>query len=167
MLKAIRLSLAIVGLSATCAMAAPPPDAQSGAHAPLPGQPTNLQQLKEIDGVVSWKTLAKIEQKQQGDKVIPVFDKQITDLNNKVVKLQGFMLPLDMNEKQSHFILSSTPPTCAYHLPGGPDSIIEVKASKPVKFSYDPVIITGKLTLLKDDPMGMFYRLVDATAVTK
>ncbi|HEY9100841.1 DUF3299 domain-containing protein [Chitinimonas sp.] len=113
-------------------------------------------------GFISWKTLALVEAVPQGQSFTPKFDKSIVSLDKKVVKLQGFMLPLGMGEAQNHFILTSTPPTCAFCLPGGPDQVIEVKTSKPIKFGYEAVALTGKFELLKNDPMGLYYRVSDA-----
>ena len=36
---------------------------------------------------------------------------------------------------------------------------------KPVKYTFDPVILTGKMAVLKDDPTGIFYRLTEAVPV--
>jgi hypothetical protein len=83
------------------------------------------------------------------------------------VKLQGFMMPLDMGEKQKRFILTSMPPSCAFCMPGGPDQLVEVQAKAPVKYGFDPIVLTGRFQVLRDDPMGLSYRLVDAVAITQ
>jgi hypothetical protein len=31
-----------------------------------------------------------------------------------------------------------------------------------VKYTFDPVVLSGKLAVLTDDPTGVFYRLTDA-----
>jgi hypothetical protein len=31
-----------------------------------------------------------------------------------------------------------------------------------VKYTFEPVLVTGRLAVLKDDPTGVFYRLTDA-----
>jgi hypothetical protein len=31
-----------------------------------------------------------------------------------------------------------------------------------VKYSFDALVVTGKLSVLKDDPTGIFYRITDA-----
>jgi hypothetical protein len=54
------------------------------------------------------------------------------------------------------------PTTCAFCLPGGPESMVEVKMKTPVKYTFDAVVVTGKLAVLKDDPTGIFYRIIDA-----
>jgi len=72
------------------------------------------------------------------------------------------MMPLEMGEKQSHFVLAAMPVTCAFCLPGGPESMVEVKMKTPVKYSMDALVVTGRLAVMRDDPTGMFYRIVDA-----
>ena len=123
--------------------------------------------LPELKGVVSWKTLAEVTPVKQKDRFVPQFSKGIADLDRKEVKLQGFMMPLDMGEKQKRFILTSMPPSCAFCLPGGPDQLVEVQAKTPVKYGFDPIVVTGRFVVLKDDPMGLYYRLTDAVAVTQ
>ena len=83
-------------------------------------------------------------------------------LDQKEVKVQGFMMPLQIGDKQSHFVLSAMPQSCSFCLPGGPESMVEVKTKTPVKYTFEPVVVTGKLAVLKDDPTGVFYRLTDA-----
>jgi hypothetical protein len=131
---------------------APPPSAY--ADKPLP----------ELKGVVSWKTLAAVTPVKQKDRFVPQFSKDISALDKKEVKLQGFMLPLDMGERQKRFLLVALPPSCAFCLPGGPEQMVEVVAKNPVKYGFDPIVISGKLAVLKDDPMGLYYRLTDAVA---
>ena len=122
--------------------------------------------LPELKGVVSWKTLGQVTPVRQQDRFIPQFSKDISALDNKEVKLQGFMMPLDMGEKQKRFLLVAMPPTCAFCLPGGPDQLVEVLAKSPVKYGFEPVVVSGKFVVLKDDPMGLYYRLTDAVAVS-
>lgn len=115
---------------------------------------------------VSWETLGQVKLAKQDTRFIPEFQEAITRLEGEVITIKGFMMPLEQAVKQQHFILSANPVTnCFYCLPGGPESLIEIKTQKPIEFSYDPVEITGKLELLTDDPMGMYYRLTDARAL--
>lgn len=133
----------------------------------IPIPPQFLKPLPELKGVVSWKTLAEVTPVKQKDRFVPQFSPQISALDKKEVRLQGFMLPLDLGEKQKHFILSSTPPSCAFCLPGGPDAIVEVKAKAPIKYGFEPVVLTGRFTVLRDDPTGLYYRLTDAVVVAQ
>lgn len=121
--------------------------------------------LQDKPGFISWPLLTLVEAVPKGDTFVPRFDKRIQNLNGKPVKLQGFMLPLTMGDKQSHFVLAATPPSCAFCLPGGPDQVIEVKASNPIRYRHDVVELSGKFEVLQRDPMGLYYRLTDAKSI--
>jgi hypothetical protein len=129
-----------------------PPGAEPGQFKPLP----------ERNDVVSWKLLSQVELVKQKDRYVPQFAAGVAALDKKEVKVQGFMMPLQMGDKQTHFVLSAMPQSCAFCLPGGPESLVEVKSKTPVKYTFEPVVLTGKLAVLKDDPTGVFYRLTDA-----
>jgi hypothetical protein len=134
-----------------------------GQHVPPPGvDPSKFQLPPERKDVVSWKLLSQVELVKQKDRYVPQFSSNVTALNKKEVKMQGFMLPLQMGDKQTHFVLAAMPQTCAFCMPGGPESLVEVKSKTPVKYTFDAIIMSGKLEVLKDDPTGIFYRLTDA-----
>lgn len=130
---------------------------------PPPGMPgVPAKPLPERADVVSWKVLAQVELVKTKDRFVPQFSSNVAALDKKEVKIQGFMMPLEMGDQQKHFVLSATPSTCAFCLPGGPESMVEIKTKKPVKYTFEPVVITGRLAVLTDDPAGVFYRIVDA-----
>ncbi len=131
-------------------------------QAPPGADPNQFQPLPERKDVVSWKTLSQVELVKQKDRYVPQFAKDVSALDQKEVKVQGFMMPLEVGDKQSHFVLTAMPQSCAFCLPGGPESMVEVKSKTPVKYTFDAVVVTGKLTVLKDDPTGIFYRLTEA-----
>ena len=131
-------------------------------HQPPPGTPAAIQPLPERKDVVSWKTLAQVELVKQKDRYVPQFSGNVTALDKKEVKIQGFMTPLGMGDRQTHFVLSAMPTTCSFCMPGGPESMVEIRTKTPVKYTFDPIVVTGKLAVLKDDPTGVFYRIVDA-----
>ena len=137
---------------------------QAAMDKPLPPSQYADKPLPEMKGVVSWKTLAEVTPVRQKDRFVPQFSKEINALDKKEVKLQGFMMPLDMGEKQKRFLLVAMPPSCAFCLPGGPDQLVEVVAKNPVKYGFDPIVVSGKFVVLKDDPMGLYYRMTDAVA---
>lgn len=113
---------------------------------------------------VSWETLAQVRLVRDGATFIPRFEAGVQRLSGQRVRVQGFMLPLDQSGAQSHFVLSANPvANCFYCMPGGPESMIEIRAARALEFSYDPITLVGTLELLRDDPMGMYYRLKDAT----
>ena len=119
--------------------------------APLPPSQWNDKPLPEMKGVLSWKTLGEVKPVKQKDKFVPEFAKAVSALDNKEVKIQGFMMPLDMGEKQARFILSALPPSCSFCLPGGPEQM--GSASQVAGQMASSLLLTGKLAVLKDDPM--------------
>jgi uncharacterized protein len=116
----------------------------------------------QAQDVVTWKAFAQVEMERSSGRIVPRFPATLAALDQKDVKVQGFMLPLDMGEKHALFILSAVPPTCSFCMPGGPEAVVEVRAKRPLAYTDDAVTVTGKLSVLKDDPTGIFYRLTDA-----
>jgi uncharacterized protein len=131
-------------------------------HQPPPGaDPGQFKPLTERKDVLSWKTLAQVELVKMKDRYVPQFAQSVASLDQKEVKIQGFMMPLQVGDKQSHFVLAAMPVTCSFCMPGGPEQLVEVKTKQPVKYSFEPIVVSGKLSVLKDDPTGVFYRIVD------
>ena len=131
-------------------------------QAPPGADPSQFKPLVERKDIVSWKLLAEVGLVKQKDRYVPQFSQGVAALDQKEVKLQGFMMPLEMGDKQTHFVLSALPVTCAFCLPGGPEALVEVKTRQPVKYSFDPIVVRGRMSVLKDDPTGVFYRVTDA-----
>ena len=121
--------------------------------------------LPDLQGVVSWKTLGLVEPVKQGGQMVPKFDKAILGLDTKVVRVQGFVLPLDLGDQQHHFLLSAVPPHCQFCLPAGPDAIVEVVAKRPVAYGFEPIVLSGKFAVLRNDSDGLLYRLTEAELV--
>ena len=69
-------------------------------------------------------------------------------------------------EKQKHFLLSVNSQTCAYCMPAGPEGVVEVKSKAAIKYSFEPIIVSGKMSVLKNDPTGLYYRLNEAAPAT-
>jgi uncharacterized protein len=151
----------------------PPVQTQSGNLAGVPtGQGAGVHSpnspfapLPKRDDVIAWSLLTAITTKNEKNKILPVFNAQQLALHQKTQKIQGFMMPLEPGERQRHFLLTSVPLTCSFCLPGGPESMIEVRTKTPVKYSLEPVVVEGKFLVLSDDPYGLYYRITDAVAV--
>ena len=121
--------------------------------------------LVERRDVVSWRTLAQVEMVKQGDRMVAQFAKPILALDRKDARVQGFMIPLDLGDRQKHFLVSAVPPHCSFCLPAGPEAVVEVFAKEPVGYTLDPIVVSGRLAVLKDDPAGVLYRMHDAAQV--
>ena len=158
LLAALFLSLAAAGAQA---------QNKFSEHTPPPGapqavDPSAFKPLPERKDVVSWRLLSQVELVKAKDKFIPQFAKGVAELDAKEVQVQGFMMPLQAGDKQTHFVLSSMPQSCMFCMPGGPEQMVEVKTKTAVKYTLEPVVLKGRMSVLKDDPTGVFYRLTDA-----
>lgn len=99
----------------------------------------------------------------EGPTWTPVFPSEIEQLNGTSVQVAGYMIPLGFEKEQTHFLVSAYPGDgCFFHLPGGPSSVVEVKATRGIAFTYDTITMKGQLELLHDDPWGLMYRMTDA-----
>ncbi len=123
------------------------------------------QFLPEKPGFTSWRTLGQVELVKKDRKMVPAFAQVVTALDGKAIKVQGFMMPLDIGDKQLRFLLVAAPPHCSFCLPAGPEAMSEVRAKSDVRYGFDAVALSGPLQVLKDDPAGLYYRLVDAVPV--
>lgn len=127
-------------------------------------------------GALDWKTLGTTGSVNMEGKLSngydfqyfkPRFTPAVRKLDGTVVTLRGFMFPLDPTEKQALFLFGPFPLSCPFHYHVAPALVVEVHAGKkPVKFSYDPVTLRGRLQLVeKDIENSTFYRLQDAEEV--
>ena len=172
---ALILSLAapVVGLAPLAAQAqlsAPlanngVPGVPMGTGAGVHGANSPFAPLTDRADVLPWSVLTAVKTKIDKNRILPIFPTTIQALNQKSQRIQGFMMPLDPGEKQKHFLLSSVPLTCAFCVPGGPESMVEVKTKTPVKYSMEAVVVQGQFAVLNDDPYGLYYRITDAVAV--
>jgi uncharacterized protein len=133
----------------------------AGVHSPN----SPFAPLPKRDDVIAWSLLTAVTTKSEKNKLLPVFGAPQLALHQKTQKLQGFMMPLEPGERQRHFLLTSVPLSCGFCLPGGPESMVEVRTKTPVKYSMEPVVVEGKFLVLTDDQYGLYYRITDAVAV--
>lgn len=137
--------------------------AGSGPGVHSPNSP--FAPLADRGDVIPWSVLTSLKTKTDNKKIVPVFTMDQMALNQKSQKIQGFMMPLEPGEKQRHFLLTSVPMSCSFCLPGGPESMVEVRTKTPIKYSLEPVVVEGKFAVLNDDPYGLYYRMTDAQPV--
>ena len=116
---------------------------------------------------VPWEVLGKVSLVKQGDRYVPAFPKELAALDKTQVKLQGFMMPLEPAAKQRRFLLSALPSDCGFCMASGPDQLVEVHAKQGLTYVLDPITVSGRFALVRDDEGGLLYRLTDAVAVSK
>nr|WP_255440083.1 DUF3299 domain-containing protein [Caenimonas sedimenti] len=155
--------MAVLAAGAVSAQLSSPVPAGTGAGVHSPNSP--IAPLPQRTDVVPWPLLTTVTTKTDKNRILPVFSKEQQALNQKPQRVQGFMMPLEPGEKQTHFLLSSVPMSCSFCTPGGPESMIEVRTKEPVRYTLDPVVVQGKFATLNDDPYGLYYRVTEAVPV--
>lgn len=152
------------GPMAPASAASPPPVAAGqgqGYHDPR----SPFKPLQEREGVVSWSVLSGVTLRKVDKALQPVYPSQVMALNDKVVKVQGFMMPLEPGDRQRHFLLSAVPTSCNFCVPAGPEGLIEIRTRTPVKYTLEPVLVQGRLAVLAQDPYGLYYRIAEAQPI--
>jgi hypothetical protein len=160
------LSLGLLPLSGLAQLSSPmggavPSGTGAGVHSPN----SPFAPLQERADVLPWSVLTAVKTKVVKNRILPVFPPTVQELNQKKQRIQGFMMPLEPGEKQKHFLLSSVPLSCSFCVPGGPESMVEVKTKTPVKYTLEAVVVEGRFAVLQDDPYGLYYRIDDAVSV--
>ena len=153
----------LLPLGSVAQLNSPLPAGGTGPGVHSPNSP--FAPLAERADVLAWSVLTDVKTQTVKNRLLPNFPPNVQALGDKTQRIQGFMMPLEPGEKQSHFLLTSVPMSCSFCVPGGPESMVEVKTKTPVKYSLDVVVVQGRFAVLKDDPYGLYYRITDAVPV--
>lgn len=167
---------ALCASAAVLAQGSPPsparaPDSGIASGLPLGQGPgyhspdSPFKPLAERTDVVSWKVLTAVTLRDGAKGPRPRFNPTQQALSDKTQRIQGFMMPLEPGQKQKHFLLTSVPLTCAFCIPGGPESMVEVYVTERVAYTLEPLVVEGKFAVLPDDPFGLYYRLQNGKVV--
>jgi hypothetical protein len=119
-----------------------------------------------------WKTLAKLTYKKQYDEMlgfkvdVPVFNEEIKKMEGKVVTIKGYIIPVEGYKGHKEFILSAFPYNMCFFCGGaGPETVMEVFAKEPIKYTAEPVTLKGKLELNSSDINRLIYGLREVEQV--
>jgi hypothetical protein len=156
---------ALAQLGSPIAGGAPAAGSGSGSGSGVHSANSPFAPLPKRTDVLPWSVLTDVKTRVVNKRLMPSYPAAVQALNDTPRRIQGFMMPLEPGEKQTHFLLTSVPLTCAFCTPGGPESMVEVFTKSPVKYTMDPVVVEGHLTVLADDPFGLYYRIKDAVPV--
>ena len=122
----------------------------------------NYAALPELAGGLSWSDLMEASLDFEDGKMLASFPASLVRQSGRQVDIVGYMMPLDTDTKQRHFLLTSAPPSCFYHIPGGPAGVVEVFSDEGIEASWSPIMLTGKLVLVDTSLTGVIYQLEDA-----
>ena len=107
----------------------------------------------------AWKTLSKITFRKQYDDMlgfkvdVPVFSDDVKKLSEQEVQIKGYIIPVEGYKSHTEFVFSET--------------VMEVYAKEPIKYTAEAVAIRGKLELNDSDVNRLIYALHDAVLVEK
>ena len=111
---------------------------------------------------LSWNELMKAKIDYADGELEITFPELIQKQNGEIVQIWGFMMPLNPDLEQTHFLVTSSPPHCFFHIPGGPAGVVEVFADQGIETSWEPVMLEGTLELVENPTIGVIYQLKDA-----
>ena len=118
------------------------------------------------EGLMSWDDLMQARVRYEDMMLIADLPAAVTEQSGKTVKVSGFMMPLEAGIKQSWSLLTTHPPTCFFHVPGGPAGAVEVFAREGIEVSWDPIVLEGRFEALEKSDSAV-YRLHDARIVKR
>ena len=146
----------LVGVAPAAAFSIEDPPAQ------LPGQ------LQLPDGATSWDLLGKaavIFGEENGEQTVTtIIPPEVERLDGAAVSLMGYMVPIEADLAPRRFLLVEYPADCVFCLAGTvePSRIVEVAAEDPIDWHDDPILLAGRLEVVRGDEDGLVYRLHDA-----
>ena len=133
------------------------------AQAQIPGEDGGL-----------WRTLAKLSYEQQYNDMfgfeidMPVFSDEIKALEDKEVLIRGYIIPVEGYRNHKEFIFSAYPYSqCFFCGAAGPETVMEIYAEEPVRFTSEMIWLKGTLVLNDSDVNHLFYMLEDAREVSE
>lgn len=120
----------------------------------------------------TWKTLSKITFTKKYDELlgfkvdVPVFASEVKKLDGKEITLRGYIIPVEGYRSHTEFIFSAFPYNMCFFCGGaGPETVMEVKALTPVKYTTEPITLKGILYLNDTDVNRLMYGLEKAKLV--
>ena len=112
------------------------------SRAEIESEPALVRRLEQAGVDVDGLLAKRKEIIERGRSVNPL-------LNGQIVRLPGYLLPLEFSGKQvSEFLLVPWVGACIHTPPPPPNQIVHVKPEKPVEMSgmFAPVWVTGQMT---------------------
>lgn len=102
-----------------------------------------------LNGVeVDWRLLGEM------DYITGKASSELKALDGKAVKIPGFMVPLEDNQREvSEFLLVPSPQACIHVPPPPPNQMVYVKMRKATEAAVGPIWVHGTLNLVTKNSM--------------
>ncbi|MEL6962569.1 MAG: hypothetical protein AAFO01_07415 [Pseudomonadota bacterium] len=124
------------------------------------------------EGVVGWDILGVLDVKIEvlgplQTNSSKTFSDEVRALDGEMIKVMGFLYPLEGGVTHDYFLLTAWPPSCPFCLPAGPAMMVETYASEAIDFTEGAIVMAGQFEVLDDDPNGFYYRMRSAELVER
>ena len=130
--------------------------------------------VAQSDAASVWQELAKVSYEKKYDELlgfkvdVPVFAKDIQAMEGEMIEISGYIVPVEGYKSHKEFVFSAFPYNMCFFCGGaGPETVMEVTATEPVKYSTDRITLRGRLKLNNENINQLMYILEDAEQVTK
>ena len=169
-LPSILPALAVAGLALVLAIGSDPAAARNPfgdrGNEAVPGHSVHNQAPDAPPAALTWEELMNLEVTVESPAPLQtVFHVTVPDSlrarDGTVVRLKGFMYPLEAGETHTYFLLSALPPSCPFCLPTSARGLVEVMCDEGIRYTLEPVLLEGRFELLEEDGLGtgLHYRL--------
>jgi hypothetical protein len=119
-----------------------------------------------------WKTLAGVTYIKKYDDFLgfkvdfPVFSEELESMEGQVIEIRGYIIPIEGYKSHKEFIFSAYPYNMCFFCGGaGPETVMEIVAKEPIKYTAEAITIRGNLKLNNEDINQLMYSLVDVIKV--
>ena len=133
----------------------------------IPGHSVHNQAPDASPAALSWQELMALEVRVETPAPLQTvfhvtYPDSVKSRDGTVVRIKGFMYPLEAGETHTYFLLSALPPSCPFCLPASARGLVEVMCEEGVRYTLEPVLLEGRFELLEDAATGLHYRLGNA-----
>ena len=137
--------------------------------AAIPGHTAHNEAPDAPPAALTWRELMDLEVRIETPAPLQTifhvtYPDSLLARDGTIVRIKGFMYPLEAGETHSYFLLSALPPSCPFCLPASARGLVEVVCDEGVRYTLEPVILEGRFELLEDAATGLHYRLDHARA---
>ena len=140
---------------------------------PVPGHDVHNQAPDAPATALTWDELMNLEVTVETvaplqSNFIVSYPETLKARDGTVVRIKGFMYPLEAGETHTYFLLSALPPSCPFCLPASARGLVEVMCDEGVRYTLEPVLLEGRFELMEDDGLGtgLHYRLSAARSTS-
>ena len=137
--------------------------------AAIPGHTVHNEAPDAPPAALTWQELMDLEVRVETPAPLQTifhvtYPDSLLARDGAIVRIKGYMYPLEAGETHTYFLLSALPPSCPFCLPASARGLVEVKCDEGVRYTLEPVLLEGRFELLEDAATGLHYRLDHARA---